>query len=135
MSTATNEKTFTVVGTAINAKGELKMRWANDLVLRINILIKAQCDDIFLYETPKPMTKLQAAEWLLNESGVELTPEQNEVISLKVAEKAKIEKRTKVKETIAENIKTNVKENKKTDPRVAEFIDKTITETNDTQNA
>ncbi len=131
MSKATQEKTFTVVGTAINASGDLKMRWANDLVLRINILIKAQCDEINLFETPKPMTKLEAAEWLLNESGVELTPEQDEVVSLKVAEKAKIEKRAKAKAVMTNNVKTSVAENKATDPRVADFIDKAITETND----
>lgn len=115
------EKKFTVVGTAINPKGELKMRWANDLVLRINILIKGGCEDINLHETPTPMTKLEAAEWLLKNT--ELTPEQEEVVALKVAEKAKIEKRAKAKATMTENVKTNAKENKETDPRVKEFIE------------
>lgn len=124
---STNEKTFTVVGTAINANGELKMRWANDLVLRINILIKANCEEINLYETPKPMTKLEAAEWL--KANIDLTPEQDEVVSLKVAEKAKMEKRAKAKALMTENVQTNAKENKPTDPRIAGFIDKVASET------
>ena len=121
MSKATQEKTFTVVGTAINPNGELKMRWANDMVLRLNILIKGQCEEINLHETPKPMTKLVAAEWLLK--NVELTDLQNEVVSLKVAEKAKLEKRAKAKEVMTKNVKTNVATNKLADPRVQEFIE------------
>jgi len=118
------EKMFTVVGTAINPKGELKMRWANDLVQRINILIKGKCEDINLHETPEPMTKLQAAEWLLNNT--ELTPNQEEVVALKVDEKAKKDKRTKATETITDNVKNNVKENKPTDPRIAKFIEDSV---------
>jgi len=120
------EKLFTVVGTAINPKGELKMRWANDLVQRINILIKAKCEDINLHETPTPMTKLQSAEWLLKNR--ELTPEQEEVVALKVDEKAKVDKRAKAKVTMTDNVNINVKENNKTDPRVSQFIEKTIKE-------
>jgi len=120
------EKTFTVVGTAINSNGDLKMRWANDLVSRINILIKAECDDIELYETPKPMTKLEAAEWLL--ANKDLSPTQDEVVSMKIYEKSKSVKRAKAKEVMTSNVKTNVKENKKVDPRIAEFIKATISE-------
>jgi len=125
MSKAT-EKTFTVVGTAINASGDLKMRWANDLVLRLNILIKGKCEDINLHETPKPMTKLESAEWLL--ANIELTTEQNEVVPLKIAEKAKIDKREKAKAVMTSNVKSNVAENKPVDPRVAEFIKQTISD-------
>ena len=126
MSTNT-EKTFKVVGTAINPNGELKVRWANDLVQRINILIKAKCDEINLHETPEPMTKLNAIKWL--RANVVLTPEQEEVVDLKIAEKDKQLKRVKVKSELTEKINNNVKENKKTDPRVAKFINRTINET------
>ena len=38
-----NEKTFTVAGTATNADGTVKVRFANDLVARIKILNKNNC--------------------------------------------------------------------------------------------
>ena len=50
------EKTFTVVGTAVNVDGTIIVRWANDLVSRLKILIKAQCEDIDLFELPSEMT-------------------------------------------------------------------------------
>ena len=60
----TNEKTFTVVGTAKNADGTVKARFANDLVSRIKILNKAGCTDINLQELPQAMTKLEALQFL-----------------------------------------------------------------------
>ena len=57
---ATLEKTFTVAGTATNADGTAKARFANDLVARIKILNKAGCTNINLIELPQPMTKLEA---------------------------------------------------------------------------
>jgi len=115
------EKLFTVVGTTKNAEGETKMRWANDLVLRINILIKAGCEEINLYETPRPMTKLEAANWLYD-SRV-LNVDQEEAVAFKIAEKEKVNKRAQAKATITENVNTNVKKNKSADPRVASFIE------------
>jgi len=52
------EKTFTVAGTAINADGTVKARFANDLVARIKILNKAGCTEINLVELPRAMTKM-----------------------------------------------------------------------------
>jgi len=125
------EKLFTVVGTAINTKGELKVRWANDLVQRINILIKGKCEDINLHETPEPMTKLDAVIWLKNNTG--LTPFQLDVVDMKIYEKEKEKKRCKAKETITSNVRKNVESNKETDPRVAKFIEDTVANTdNDT---
>ena len=54
------EKLFTVAGTAKNADGTVKARFANDLVARIKILNKAGCTDINLVELPQAMTKLDA---------------------------------------------------------------------------
>ena len=125
--TNNTEKTFTVVGTSVNKQGELKIRWANDKVQRINILIRSGGEDIDLHEIPTPMNKLDAAKWLL--ANVKLTPDQDFVVQEKVDQKEKQLKRAKTKEVIQENIKTNVKENKATDPRVAEFINKTLEET------
>ena len=56
------EKLFTVAGTATNADGTVKARFANDLVARIKILNKAGCTDINLVELPKAMTKLEALQ-------------------------------------------------------------------------
>jgi len=120
------EKLFTVVGTAINTQGELKMRWANDLTQRISILIRLKCDDINLHETPQPMTKLDAAQWLYDNT--ELTPAQEEVVAIKIEEKAKVLKRKNAKSVMTENIKKHVKENKKADSRVSSFIEKTLQE-------
>jgi hypothetical protein len=49
-------KLFTVAGTATNADGTTKARFANDLVARIKILNKAGCTNINLLELPSPMT-------------------------------------------------------------------------------
>ncbi len=58
------EKTFTVAGTATNADGTVKVRFANDLVARIKILNKNNCTNINLMELPKAMTKLEALQHL-----------------------------------------------------------------------
>ena len=58
------EKLFTVAGVATNPDGTVKVRFANDLVSRIKILIKNNCTEIDLVELPSPMTKLQALQHL-----------------------------------------------------------------------
>ena len=116
------EKTFTVVGTAVNADGTMKVRWANDLVSRIKILTKAGCTDVDLIELPSAMTKLEAAQYFLkNKEG--LSDAQREVLEAKIAEKTKAAKRGTVKAKITNNVKNRVKEKKAVDPRVKEFID------------
>ena len=59
-----DNKQFTVAGTATNPDGTTKARFANDLVARIKILNKAGCTNINLMELPKPMTKLEALEFM-----------------------------------------------------------------------
>jgi len=115
-----NEKTFTVVGTAINADGTLKMRWTNDLIWRINSLIKADCSEIELYELPSPMTKLAAAIWL--EENIELNPFQQEIVSYKIFEKTKMAKRNKLKEQLTHNVNQNINSNKPLDPRTSQAV-------------
>ena len=44
------EKLFTVAGTATNADGTVKVRFANDLVARIKILNNNNCTNINLVE-------------------------------------------------------------------------------------
>jgi hypothetical protein len=91
---ATLEKTFTVAGTATNADGTAKARFANDLVARIKILNKAGCTNINLQELPSAMTKLQALQFL-QEQGQ--TGDAGYAVANKLAEKTKIAKKGEVK--------------------------------------
>ena len=122
------EKTFTLVGTAIQPTGEYKMRWGNNLYQRVSTLIKCQCTEIEFHETPHPMTKLEAAEWLYNNPAIKLNAGQEEIVSFNIAEKEKIERRKKSKEKIINNINLKVKENAPTDPKVSKFIDRILSE-------
>ena len=89
------EKLFTVAGTATQ-HGVTKARFANDLVARIKILNKNGCTDINLVELPKPMTKLQALQYL-QEQGV--TGDAGYAVANKLAEKTKIAKKGEIKVT------------------------------------
>jgi hypothetical protein len=86
-------KVFTVAGTA-TLNGVTKARFANDLVARIKILNKAGCTDINLIELPKPMTKLEALQYL-TEQGV--TGDAGFAIANKLSEKTKVAKRAEVR--------------------------------------
>jgi hypothetical protein len=88
------DKLFTVAGTATNPNGTTKARFANDLVARIKILNKAGCTDINLMELPKAMTKLEALQFL-TEQGV--TGDAGYAVANKLAEKTKIAKKGEVK--------------------------------------
>ena len=92
----TNEKTFTVVGTAKNADGTVKARFANDLVSRIKILNKAGCTDINLQELPHAMTKLEALQFLTTQG---VAGDAGYAVANKLSEKTKIAKRGEVKMT------------------------------------
>lgn len=94
------EKQFTVVGTTVDPKGNLKMRWANDLVSRIKNLDKAGHTNINLIELPNSMTKLEAAEYLLANGN--LTDEQRQVVEAKVAEKSKAAKKEATSSTVTQ---------------------------------
>ena len=97
------EKLFTVAGTATNPNGTTKARFANDLVARIKILNKAGCTDINLMELPSAMTKLQALQYL-TEQGV--AGDAGYAVANKLAEKSKIAKRGEVK---VKAVKTSAK--------------------------
>ena len=88
------DKLFTVAGTATNADGTVKARFANDLVARIKILNKAGCTSINLMELPSAMTKLQALQYL-TEQGV--TGDAGYAVANKLAEKTKLAKKGEVK--------------------------------------
>ena len=87
-------KLFTVAGTATNADGTTKARFANDLVARIKILNKAGCTNINLQELPRPMTKLEALQFL-TEQGI--TGDAGYAVANKLVEKSKVAKRAEIK--------------------------------------
>ena len=89
------EKLFTVAGTAKNADGTVKARFANDLVARIKILNKAGCTDINLIELPRAMTKLEALQHLTEQGITE--GDAGFAVANKLAEKAKVAKKGEVK--------------------------------------
>jgi len=97
------DKLFTVAGTATNPNGTTKARFANDLVARIKILNKAGCTAINLVELPSPMTKLQALQYL-TEQGV--AGDAGYAVANKLAEKTKIAKKGEVK---VKAVKTSAK--------------------------
>lgn len=89
------EKLFTVAGTATNSNGTVKARFANDLVARIKILNKAGCTNINLIELPSPMTKLQALQHL---QSVGITEgDAGYAVANKLAEKTRVAKKGEVK--------------------------------------
>ena len=89
------DKLFSVAGTATNADGTTKARFANDLVARIKILNKAGCTNINLMELPQPMTKLQALQYLTEQGHTE--GDAGFAVANKLAEKAKVAKKGEVK--------------------------------------
>lgn len=89
------DKLFTVAGTAKNPDGTVKVRFANDLVARIKILNKAGCTDINLVELPQAMTKLAALQHLQTLGMTE--GDAGFAVSNKLAEKSKIAKKGEVK--------------------------------------
>ena len=88
------DKLFTVAGTATNPNGTVKARFANDLVARIKILNKAGCTDINLIELPKAMTKLEALQHL---QSLGQTGDAGYAVANKLAEKTKIAKKGEVR--------------------------------------
>ena len=97
------EKLFTVAGTATNPNGTTKARFANDLVARIKILNKAGCTAINLVELPSAMTKLQALQYLTKQG---VAGDAGYAVANKLAEKTKIAKRGEVK---VKAVKTSAK--------------------------
>jgi hypothetical protein len=100
------EKTFTVAGTAINADGTVKARFANDLVARIKILNKAGCTEINLVELPRAMTKMEALQHLQTLGITE--GDAGYVVANKLAERAKVAKKGEVK-VVATGVKAKSK--------------------------
>ena len=93
-----DNKTFAIAGIATNPDGTTKVRFANDLVARIKILNKAGCTNIHLYELPKPMTKVEALEYLQTEKN--LDGDAGYAVSNRLADKVKASKKNEVSVTL-----------------------------------
>ena len=101
------EKTFTVAGTATNADGTAKARFANDLVTRVKILNKAGCTNINLVELPRAMTKLEALQHL---QALGITDgDAGFAVANKLAEKSKLAKKGEVKVQASAGVKAKTK--------------------------
>lgn len=61
---------FTVAGVS-TLNGQTKVRFANDMVSRVKMLVKAGHTNIDLYELPEPMTKAEVCDYLMN-SGLKI---------------------------------------------------------------
>ena len=70
---------FTVAGVS-NNKGVIKVRFCSDKVLRIKNLQKQGDTDIDLIELPKPMTKPEACQFLLDQE--QFVPFAAEIIEI-----------------------------------------------------
>ena len=103
------DKLFTVAGVSKN-KGAYKVRFANDLVSRIKALHRAGHADVNLVELPKPMTKLEALQYL-QEQGI-TQGDAGYAVASKVAEKTKLAKKGEVK-VKATGVKTTAKTTEK----------------------
>ena len=90
------EKQFTVAGTA-SQNGNIKVRFANDLVARIKILNKNNCTDINLIELPRPMSKLEALQYLQTQGEQFTSGDAGYAVAAKLAEKTKVAKKGEVK--------------------------------------
>ena len=88
------ENLFTVAGTS-SLNGEVKVRFANDLVSRIKALHRSGHKEVNLIELPKPMTKLEAAQYL-HANGI-TEGDAGYAVAAKVAEKIKVAKKGEVK--------------------------------------
>ena len=71
-------QTFVVAGTSVSAKGIRKARFGNDLVSRIQKL--KDNTDVNMIELPRPMTKVEAATYLL-EKDVFRTSENRDALT------------------------------------------------------
>ena len=108
-----DDKLFTVAGTATNPDGTTKARFANDMVARVKILTKNNCTNINLVELPRPMTKLEALQYLADTGN--FSGDAAYAIANKTAEKTKVAKRAEIRVAVKP---TKVKTAAKADTKV-----------------
>jgi len=61
---------FSVAGVSGDEHGSIKVRFANDIVARTKLFQKSNHNPLELLELPKPMTKAEACQYLLDQGGV-----------------------------------------------------------------
>ena len=83
-------KQFTVAGIATDAKGNTKVRYANNMKKRIVTLFNNKFTNINFVELPNPMSKLEASNYILD---LEQFSSQKSVIESEVR---KLNKKVKV---------------------------------------
>lgn len=103
---------FTVAGVSTQ-NGITKVRFANDLVSRTKLLAKGGHSPLELIELPRPMTKAEACQHLLDVGGVfkQWDTLITETMGKKVGtvSKPKVAKATKVKATPVQKISAKIK--------------------------
>ena len=97
------------------------------MVSRVKILAKNGCTDINLVELPRPMTKLQALQYL-QELGV-THGDAGEAVSSKLAEKSQIARRQEVKVAARSAVPVNNKQISVTPEVIADSQTKSQVET------
>jgi hypothetical protein len=75
---------FTVAGVT-GENGIVKVRFANDMAARVKLFVKCGCSPMELVELPKPMTKAEACQYLLDQGGV--FAEYKDIIAQTMAKK------------------------------------------------
>lgn len=91
---------FTVAGVSV-CKGNVKVRFCSDMVLRIKNLQKQGDTDIQLVELPSPMTKVEACQYLLDSGQF-----QNYVSDI-IEIQGKKEAKTKQPKIVVEKVETD----------------------------
>lgn len=110
--------TFTVAGVSTHAEQGTKVRFANDLASRVKLLSKGGHAPLELVELPKPMTKAEACQYLLDAGGVfaQWTSVITETMGKKQATKTVKVKATKAVVPVKNKPVTPVAPVKKTKP-------------------
>lgn len=63
------DKLFTSVGVTTE-KGQTKVRFANDYIARVKVLVKCGHTDIEFFDTPRPMTKPECCKFIMTQTKV-----------------------------------------------------------------
>lgn len=74
-----SNQTFAYAGIAVTSKGVTKARFGNDMVSRIKKL--KDNSDVTFMELPNPMTRVEAATYLMEQDAYSDTPNKRDALS------------------------------------------------------
>jgi hypothetical protein len=74
-----SNQTFSYAGIAVTAKGVTKARFGNDMVSRIKKL--KDNSDVNFIELPSPMTRVEAATYLMDQEEYSDTPNKRDALT------------------------------------------------------